>query len=194
MKKTLENLIKAFIGESQARNRYSFYSKVAKKEGYDQIAGIFLETAWQEKSHAKRIFEHIQEIKEKMGEGDKEISVEVLAPTVYGSTIGNLKSAIEGENHEHESMYPEFARVAEEEGLSSIAERLKAIAQSEKHHEQRYRKLLKELENGTVFKKEEEVVWTCRECGYMHTGKEAPEKCPSCDHPQAYYQVQSENY
>jgi rubrerythrin len=190
MQKTLENLTKAFVGESQARNRYTFYMKVAKKEGYEQIAGVFAETAEQEKVHAKRLFEHIQELKE----GVSEIVVEAAAPTTYGNTQENLKAAIAGEDYEWKEMYPEFAKVAREEGLEKIAIRLESIAKAEAHHSERYAKLLKELEAGTIFKKQEEKVWVCRECGYVHTGSEAPEKCPSCDHPQAYYQIQNELY
>ncbi len=190
MNKTIENLTKAFLGECQARNRYTFYAKVAQKEGYQQIGGIFLETAEQEKTHAKRLFEHIQELKEKMGGEDlNEIKVEVAAPTIFGATIENLKSAIAGEHYETSEMYPEFADVAEEEGLQDIANRLRAIAKAEAHHEERYKKLLAEVEGGTVFKREEEIFWVCRECGYVHYGNEAPKKCPSCDHPRDYYQV-----
>jgi rubrerythrin len=190
MQKTLENLTKAFIGESQARNRYTYYAKVAKKEGYEQIASIFLETAEQEKIHAKREFEHIQELK---GE-QAEIIVEVGAPTTYGTTIENLKAAIEGETYEYTKMYPEFAKTAEEEGLPKIAARFKAISKAETHHKERFEKLLAQIEAGTVFKKKETTTWICRECGYAHVGESAPEMCPSCDHPQAYYQVQCENY
>ncbi len=188
MKKTLENITKAFIGESQARNRYTFYAKVAKKEGYEQIAGIFMETAEQEKIHAKRLFEHIQELKE----GD--VVVEAAVPTTYGSTAENLKAAIAGENYEYTEMYPSFADVAEEEGLEAIAKRLRAIAKAEEHHEERYKKLLKELEGDSIFKKDKEVYWVCRECGYVHYGTEPPEECPSCDHPKAFYQIKSEEY
>ncbi len=190
MQKTLNNLTKAFIGESQARNRYTYYTKVAKKEGYEQVASIFIETAEQEKIHAKREFEHIQELK---GE-QTEIIVEVAAPTIYGTTIENLKAAIAGETYEYTEMYPEFAKVAEEEGLNKIAARFKAISKAEKHHKDRFEKLLTQVEAGTVFKKTETTTWICRECGYAHVGKDAPETCPSCDHPQAYYQVQNENY
>lgn len=190
MKKTLENLTKAFIGESQARNRYTFYAKVAKKEGYEQITEIFLITADNEKEHAKRLFEHIQELK-----GDtNEIKVETAAPLVYGNTAENLKTAIAGENYEYTEMYPEFAKAAEEEGLGKIAARLKAIAKAEEHHEERYKKLLKEVEAGTVFKKDKEVEWVCRECGYVHLGKQPPEKCPSCDHSKSFYQIKCEEY
>lgn len=195
MQKTIQNLTKAFIGESQARNRYTFYAKVAKKEGYEQIFGIFTETAEQEKVHAKRLFEHIQELKKEIGDDSlSEIKVEAVAPTIYGTTIENLKSAIAGEHYENTEMYPEFAKVAEEENLPDISGRLRSIAKAEAHHEERYKKLLAQLENGTVFKKSQETTWICRECGYAHVGSEAPKKCPSCDHPQAYYQVQCENY
>jgi len=194
MKKTIENLTKAFIGESQARNRYTFYAKIARKEGFEQIAEILLITAENEKEHAKRLFEHIQELKEKLGGGLDEITVEAAAPTVYGDTAQNLKAAIAGENYEYTEMYPEFARVAAEEGLPEIAERLKAFANAEAHHEERYKKLLKEIEAGTVFKKDEEVWWVCRECGYLHFGREPPEKCPSCDHERSYYQVKCEDF
>lgn len=194
MQKTLENLTKAFIGESQARNRYTFYSKIAKKEGYEQIAGIFLETAEQEKVHAKRLFEHIQELKQKIGGDLNEIKVETGAPTIYDSTAENLKAAIAGENYEHTLMYPEFAKIADEEGLEKIANRMRAIAKAEQHHEERYKKLLAQVEAGTVFKKEQETTWVCRECGYVHTGNSVPIECPSCDHPQAFYQVKCEEY
>ena len=193
MKQTIKNLTKAFIGESQARNRYNFYAKVAKKEGYEQISAIFLETSDNERVHAKRLFEHIQELKEKLGDNEK-IGVEAEAPTTYNTTIENLKASINGEHFEHEEMYPGFAKVAEEEGLPKIADRLKAIAKAEKHHEERYKKLLKELEAQTIFKKQEEVEWTCRECGHTHKGKQPPEKCPSCDHAQAYFQIKCEEY
>jgi rubrerythrin len=190
VEKTLENLTKAFIGESQARNRYSFYAKIAKKEGYEQIAEIFLITADNEKEHAKRLFEHIQELKGDAGE----IKVEAAAPLVYGNTLENLKTAAAGENYEYTEMYPEFAKAAEEEGLDKIAARLKAIAKAEEHHEERYKKLIKEVEAGTVFKKDKEVWWVCRECGYIHFGEEPPEKCPSCDHAKSFYQIKCEEY
>ena len=194
MQETIKNLTKAFIGESQARNRYNYYAKVAKKEGYEQISGIFEETAEQEKTHAKRLFEHINELKEKMDENMEHIQVEADAPTVYGSTVDNLKAAIAGEHYENSDMYPSFAQKAEEEGLDHIAARLRSIAKAEEHHQNRYEKLLKEVENGTVFQKQEEVYWVCRECGYIHYGAETPEECPSCDHPRSFYQVQCEQY
>jgi len=194
MKNTIENLVKAFIGESQARNRYTFYAKIAKKEGFEQIAGIFLITAENEKEHASNLFTLINDLKKKSNERLDEIKVEAVAPTVLGSTAENLKAAIAGENYEHTIIYPEFADVAEREGFPEIAKRLRAIAKAEKHHKERYKKLLKEVEAGTFFKKEKEVWWVCRECGYIHFGKEPPEKCPSCDHPRSYFQRRCEEY
>jgi len=194
MQKTIKNLAQAFIGESQARNRYTFYAKIAKKEGFEQIAAIFLEIAEQEKVHAKRLFEHIQELKRETKDNLEEIKVEAVAPTIYGNTEENLKAAAAGEKYEYTEMYPEFARIAKKEGLMKIANRLKAIAESEKHHEERYKKLLKEVKAKTVFKKKKKVQWVCRECGYVHFGKQPPIKCPSCDHPRSYYQVKCEKY
>ena len=194
MQETIKNLSKAFIGESQARNRYTYYAKIAKKEGYEQIAEIFLITADNEKEHAKRLFEHIQELKKQSDEDLNEIDVQSSVPTTYDTTIENLKAAISGENYEYTSMYPEFAKKAEEEGLNAIATRLKSIALAEQHHEERYKKLLTVLESNTVFKKDDDVVWVCRECGYTHKGKTPPQKCPSCDHAQSYYQLECEQY
>jgi len=195
MKQTLINLSKAFIGESQARNRYTFYAKIAQNEGFQQIAAIFLETAEQEKAHAKRLFEHIQELKKELPKEEQdEIKVDSSAPTVYDTTIENLKAAISGENYEHTKMYPEFADKAEEEGYDKLAKRLRAIAKAEQHHEERYKKLLEQLENKTIFKKSKKVSWVCRECGYVHEGEHPPELCPSCDHKTAYYQVKCEEY
>ena len=190
MSETLKILTQAFIGESQARNRYTFYSKIAKKEGFVQISEIFALTAEQEKEHASWEFRLIQNLKEK----ENEIEVSAVAPLVLGNTKENLVSAIEGELYETNTMYPDFAKIAREEGHEDIAKRLEAIAIAEKHHAERYEKLLKVLEDGTVFKKDKPVVWVCAECGYVHTGKEAPEECPSCSHPQAYYHVINENY
>lgn len=195
MEKTLKNLAKAFIGESQARNRYDFYAGQAKKEKLVQIHNIFKETASHENQHAKWIMRMINELKgEKENSDLEEIQVEAGCPTVFGDTVENLKSAIKGENHEHSEMYPEFAKIAKEEGYPKIAARLNAIAESEKHHEERYKKLLKALEEGTLFEKEEEVVWYCLECGREHRGKTPPEICPSCDHPRGYYQVKCEEF
>ncbi len=189
MENTIKNLVKAFIGESQARNRYTFYAKVAKQEGYEQIAEIFLITAENEKEHASSLFKLINELKKTVG-----VSVEAAAPTTFGTTAENLKAAIAGENYEHTKMYPEFAEVAEKEGYSEIANRLRAIAKAEEHHEERFKKLLKEVEADTVFKKDKEVWWVCRECGYIHYGKEPPEKCPSCNHSKNYFQIKCEEY
>lgn len=194
MKRTIQNLAKAFIGESQARNRYTFYAKVAKKEGYEQIAEIFLITADNEREHASWLFRLLNELKEKSGEKFSEVVVEASAPVVLGTTKENLEAAIAGENYEHTRMYPEFARVADEEGLHEIANRLRAIAKAEEHHEERFRKLLKEVQNGTVFKKPQPIWWVCRECGYVHYGTEPPETCPSCGHPRSFYQVKCEEY
>ncbi|MBN2202824.1 MAG: rubrerythrin family protein [Candidatus Aenigmarchaeota archaeon] len=194
MNETIKNLTKAFIGECQARNRYTFYSSIAKKEGYEQIAEIFLITADNEKEHASWLFKLINQLKTKSGEKLDEITVEASAPTTRGTTIENLKSAIAGENHEHTKMYPEFAEIAEKEGLQDIAARLRFIAKAEEHHEERYMKILKQLEDGTFFKKDKEVWWICRECGYAHFGKEPPMKCPSCDHPRSYYQLKCEEF
>lgn len=190
MKETLKNLAKAFVGESQARNRYTFYARVAQKEGYEQIGAIFLETADQEKRHAKTLFEFIQELKE----DGNDIAIDAGIPTIYQTTKENLAAAIAGENHEYSSMYPSFAEVADKEGYSKIADTMRAIAKAEEHHEQRYKKLLENLNNGSVFKKSSGVFWICRECGYIHFGPEAPQECPSCKHPQAFFQIQSENY
>ena len=194
MNETIKNLVKAFIGESQARNRYSFYASVAKKEGFEQIAEIFRITAENEKEHASTLFKIINELKKEKGEELDEIKVEAVAPTVLGDTAQNLEAAIAGENNEHTKMYPEFADVAEREGYPEIAARLRAIAKAEEHHEERYRKLLREVEAGTVFKKDREVWWVCRECGYIHYGKEPPERCPSCNHPRSYFQLKCEEY
>ncbi len=182
MQKTLENLAKAFAGESQARNRYSFYAKIAKKEGYEQLSEIFLLTADNEREHAKWLMRMINEL------GGGEITIEAGVPTVLGNTIENLKAAITGENYENITMYPEFADIADEENLPEIAKRLKAIAVAEKHHEERFRKFLMDIESNSVFKKDTEVEWVCRKCGYLQAGIEAPEKCLSCDHPQNYFE------
>jgi len=194
MNKTIQNLTKAFIGESQARNRYTMYAKIAKKEGYEQISAIFIETANQEEEHAKQLFRMINELKKQSDENLNEIKVEATAPTILGNTSENLKSAIAGEKYEHESMYPDFARMAEEEGLTEISKKLRAIGIAETHHEERYKKILVELEGETIFKKDQETSWVCRKCGYLHKGNTPPDACPSCNHPVGYFQVRSENY
>ncbi len=194
MQETLKNLAKAFIGESQARNRYTMYSKAAKKEGFEQIAEIFAITAENEYEHASWILKLINQIKAKNKEDLSKIMVEAEVTTAYGTTAENLEAAINGDNWEHTNMYPGYADMAEKEGLKDIAARLRAIAVAEKHHEERYQKILKEVKDGTVFKKDDDVEWVCRECGYVHKGKTPPEKCPSCDHASTYYQVECETY
>lgn len=189
---TIKNLAKAFIGESQARNRYTFYAKTAQKEGFEQISELFLLTADNEREHAKWLMKMINGLKK---DGvPMEITVEAGAPTVMGTTAENLKAAIAGENHEYTSMYPEFADTAEKEGHPEIAKRLRAIARAEQHHEERYKKLLAEVEGGTVFRKSEKVAWVCRKCGYVHDGEEPPEACPSCSHPRNYFERKCEEY
>jgi len=194
MKNTIENLAKAFIGESQARNRYTFYSKVARNEGFEQIAEIFLMTADNEKEHAKWFFNMLQDLKSKSQENLDEIKVEAAAPTILGTTAENLKAAIAGEHYENSTMYPEFAETAQKEGLPEAARRIRSISRAEEHHEERYRKLLKEVEAGTVFKKPDKVYWVCRECGFVSFGTEPPLKCPSCDHARSFYQIKCEEY
>ena len=194
MEKTLENLAKAFIGESQARNRYTFYAKQAKKDGYELVSAVFEETATQESEHAKWLMRLINEIKKNNGGEPAEILVEAGVPTVMEDTVENLKAAIAGENYEHTEMYPEFADMAAKEGSDDIAKRLRSIAQAEKHHEDRYKRLLAQIEEGTMFKKSKKIEWVCRKCGYMHTGGNAAEECPSCGHPTAYFQKRNEDY
>jgi len=184
--KTEQNLLKSFAGESQARNRYEFFASVAKKEGLEQIAGIFMETAGQEKEHAKRFFKFLEG-------GDVEIQAAYPAGKI-GNTAENLKSAAMGENEEWSMLYPEFAATAEEEGFSDIATAFKMIATVEAEHEARYLKLLENLEKGVVFEKDGEVYWMCRNCGYIHKGKKAPQQCPACVHPQAFFELKSNNY
>ena len=184
--KTEKNLLTAFIGESQARNRYSFFASQAKKEGYEQIASIFLETADNEKEHAKRLFKFLEG-------GNVEISASFPAG-IIGDTKQNLKEAAAGENYEHTKMYPQFANTAEKEGFLEIAQVLRAIAVAERGHEKRYLALLENIEKDRVFKREKPVRWKCRNCGYIHEGTEAPEKCPACAHPRAYFELLGENY
>lgn len=194
MDETIKNLAKAFIGESQARNRYQIYAKKAKKEGYEQIADVFLETAEHERQHAKWHFRLINQLKEGKEEDLSEIEVRAGTPTELGDTEKNLKAAIAGENYENTEMYPEFADKAEEEGYPEIAKRLRAIARAEKHHEKRYKKILKKLKNKTIYEKKEKKQWVCRKCGYVHEGKKPPEECPSCSHPTEYFQLKCEEY
>lgn len=183
---TEKNLLTAFAGESQARNRYTFFASKAKKEGYEQISGIFQETADNEKEHAERLFKFLEG-------GTAEISASFPAG-VIGETKDNLKESAEGENHEYTTMYPEFAKIAEEEGFSDVASAMRSIANAEKQHEKRYLGLLDNLNNNTVFKKDEIVKWRCRNCGYIHEGNEAPEECPACAHARSYFELLAENW
>lgn len=171
--KTEANLWTAFAGESQARNKYTYFASVAKKEGYEQIAAIFQKTADNEKEHAKMWFKALGEL---------------------GDTAKNLLAAAEGENYEWTDMYATFAKEAREEGFDDIARMFDFVGQIEKHHEERYRKLLANIEEGKVFKRDDVYVWKCRNCGHIHVGKEAPQICPTCKHPQAYFEILSENY
>lgn len=182
--KTANNLMHAFAGESQARNRYTYYASIAKKEGFVQIQNIFLETADQEKEHAKRLMKLLN--KDLAGET---LYVEGNFPVLLGTTAENLKAAAAGENEEYTDMYPSFAKTAREEGFEDIATVLDSIAIAEKHHEERYLKLLATLEAGNTFKREAPVVWKCNNCGFVFEGLEAPERCPACDHPQAHFEV-----
>lgn len=183
---TEKNLLKAFAGESQARNRYTFFASAAKKEGYEQIAALFLETADNEKEHAKVFFKYLEG-------GDTEITATYPAGKV-GTTAENLLASANGELEEWGTLYPDFAKVADEEGFPDIATSWREIADVEEHHEARYRKLLANVEAGLVFRRGEEVLWKCRNCGYVHRGTEAPKLCPACKHPQSYYELFVENY
>jgi len=183
---TEKNLMIAFAGESQARSRYSYYASVARKAGYEQISAIFLETADNEKEHAKVLLKYLQE-------GDIEIRAAYPA-VLTESTLENLKAAVAGENYEWTTMYPDFAKAAKEEGFDKIAKTLTEIAKAEQFHENRYLALIKNLEEDKVFKKDRVVKWHCRNCGYIYEGKEAPNECPACKHPQAYFEVLAENY
>ncbi len=184
--KTEVNILTAFAGESQARNRYTYFASQAKKEGYVQIAAIFEETANQEKEHAKRLF--------KLLEGGEVEITGAFPAGVIGATLENLKASADGENYEHTQMYPGFAKTALEEGFDSIAVIFEAIAVAEKQHEKRYNTLAANIEAGRVFKKDEKVVWRCRNCGYLHEGTEAPNVCPACDHPKDHFELLGENY
>ena len=183
---TEKNLLAAFAGESQAKNRYTFFAKAAKKEGYEQIAAIFTETAAQEEQHAKQFFKFLEG-------GMVEITASYPAG-IIGTTAENLLAAAEGENEEWTDLYPGFAKVADEEGFPKIAAKFRVIAKAEITHENRYRKLLANIEKGIVFEREEKVKWICRNCGYIHEGTKALANCPSCDHPMAYFEIQPENY
>ena len=184
--RTEQNLLKAFAGESQARNRYDYFASVAKKEGLEQIAALFQETALNEKEHAKRFFKFLEG-------GMVEITASYPAG-IIGTTLDNLKAAADGEYEEWSELYPEFAKVAEEEGFKEVSMAFKMIAKVEKAHENRYRKLYNNLEDGKVFKRDGKVIWKCRNCGFIHEGTVAPNQCPACQHPQAYFEIMEENY
>jgi rubrerythrin len=183
---TERNLLTAFAGESQARNRYDYFAKQAKKEGYEQISGIFAETAANEKEHAKRLFKFLK---------GGEAQIQAAFPAgVIGPTTDNLKAAAGGENYEHTTMYPGFAKTARKEGFDEIAEVFLSIANAEAQHEKRYLALLDNLRTGKVFERDAIVKWRCRNCGYIHDDKEPPEKCPACAHPRAYFELLGENW
>ena len=184
--KTEQNLLKAFAGESQARMRYDYFAKQAKKEGLEQIAALFDETAINEKAHAKRFFKFLEG-------GPVEITAAYPAGKI-GSTLENLKAAADGENEEWTELYPEFAKVAEEEGFKDVSNIFKMIARVEKEHEERYRTLYNNLEAGKVFERNDKIYWKCRNCGYVHEGTKAPKVCPACDHPQSYFEIKESNY
>jgi rubrerythrin len=183
---TEKNLLAAFAGESQARNRYTYFASQARKEGYVQISAIFEETSNQEKEHAKRFFKFLEG-------GEVEVSAGFPAG-VIGSTLENLKAAAGGENYEWTEMYPGFAKIAKDEGFSEVAAAFENIAVAERQHEKRYLDLAGNIEADRVFKREEEVVWRCRNCGFLQKGKEAPKQCPACVHPQAHFELLGENY
>ncbi|OGO86222.1 MAG: rubrerythrin [Clostridiales bacterium GWD2_32_59] len=187
--KTAENLLKSFAGESQARMRYDYYSKVALKEGYVQISKIFEETALNEKEHAKRFFKFLNaDLK------GQTVNITAAYPVLLGDTLENLKAAAAGESEEWKEVYPEFAKIAEEEGFHHIAMAFRKIAEVEARHEHRYNKLVENIENGKVFKREETHEWKCNNCGYIHKGTGAPEICPACEHPKDFFELFVENY
>ncbi len=183
---TEKNLLKSFAGESQARMRYDYFYKQAKKDGLEQISSIFEETALNEKEHAKRFFKFLE---------GRPVEITATYPAgKIGTTSENLEAAAKGENEEWSKLYPDFAKVAEDEGFTEIATTFRMIAKVEEAHENRYRKLYSNLESGKVFKRDDIMIWKCRNCGYLHEGKEAPEKCPACLHPQSYFQIKEDNY
>lgn len=184
--KTEKNLMAAFAGESQARNRYTFYASVARKEGYNQISDIFLETAGNEKEHAEIYFKCLEE--------RHPVEITETYPTAFGTTIDNLRAAAEGEHFEWETLYPGFAKVADEEGFSEAASAFRKVSLVETRHEARYKKLLSNVENSRVFEKDIKVEWKCDNCGYVHSASKAPEDCPVCDHPKAYFELFVETY
>jgi len=184
--KTEQNLLKSFAGESQARMRYDYFAKQAKKDGLEQISAIFAETALNEKEHAKMFFKYLE---------GRMVEITATYPAgKIGTTLENLKASADGENEEWTELYPMFADIAEEEGFKDIANTYRMIAKVEKAHEERYRKLAENLDSGIVFKRNETFIWKCRNCGYIHEGKGAPKVCPACDHPQSYFEIMEMNY
>ncbi len=184
--RTEQNLLKSFAGESQARMRYDYFAKQAKKDGLEQISGIFAETALNEKEHAKMFFKYLE---------GRMVEITATYPAgKIGTTLENLKASADGENEEWTELYPMFADIAEEEGFKEIANTYRMIAKVEKAHEERYRKLAENLDSGFVFKRNETFIWKCRNCGYIHEGKGAPKVCPACDHPQSYFEIMEMNY
>jgi rubrerythrin len=183
---TEKNLLKAFAGESQARSRYAYFASAAKKDGYEQISAIFSETAENELEHAKVFFKYLE---------GRDVEITAVYPAgKIGATAENLLAAANGEKLEWGTLYPEFEKIARKEGFKEVADSFKEIAEVEEHHEKRYRTLLENIKKGTVFKKDKKVVWKCRNCGYIHEGNDAPEICPACKHPQAYYELLADNF
>ncbi|MCX6803205.1 MAG: rubrerythrin family protein [Candidatus Diapherotrites archaeon] len=194
MEETLKNLHKAFIGESQARNRYSMFAKQAMKDNYFELESVFLETAEQEREHATQLSKMINQLAAKAGKKPAPLMVEAEGAAMFGSTLDNLKWSIAGETHEFTQMYPDFAKQAVKDNLPDIAKRFASIGVAEKHHKERYEKIQKAIVDGTLLKKEKPVIWFCRKCGYMHIGLTPPDKCPSCDHLKEYFYTRVEEY
>lgn len=195
MNRLIEALAQAYVGESQARMRYTEYAKLARKEGLELVSNVFLETADHEKTHGKNFFRMIQKVMEKLDEKHEMLEIDKVAvPVVRGSVIDNLKASIAGEHHENSEMYPEIAKIAKEEGFGDLAIQINAIAKAEEHHEKRYQALLDALESASMFKSEGKVWWLCMECGYWHYGEHPPDICPSCDHPKAFFKEMSSKF
>jgi len=194
VEETLKNLHKAFIWESQARNRYTMFAKQAMKEALYELEAVFLETADQEREHAKQLSKMINQLAAKSGKAPAPILVEAEGAAMFGVSIDNLKWSIAGENYENTSMYPAFAKQAIADNLPDVAKRFSAIGAAEKHHKERYEKILKAIAEGTLLKKDKPVIWFCRKCGYMHVGISPPDKCPSCDHEKEYFYMRTEEW
>lgn len=194
MSKTLDGLMQAFVGECQARNRYTFYASIARKEGFERIATIFSLTADNEKEHANWFYKMMKEVSENEKIDINKLIIETPVPFMLSVTADNVDASIVGETYEYTEMYPEISAQALKDGYPKIAARVRAIANAEKHHAERYGKILANLKGETVFKKEENVYWVCRECGYLHFGKMAPKECPSCGHAQSFFEVNCEQF